>query len=77
MDFRNAFYRYKEIFSNTEDGYDDYDDRRFKKIYDDLLSFERFSVILQEPEEAKILPAWVNKYKIKSNDKTIGKDNNR
>lgn len=71
MELKKTFYRYGRIFSRDEDD----DANRFKEIYDELITFEKFSVTLQEPEEATILPAWVKKHKLKSNDKTLGKNN--
>ena len=69
MELKKTFYHYGRIFGKDEYG----DANHFKEIYDELIAFEKFSVTLEEPEDAPVLPAWVKKYKIKSNDKTLGK----
>ena len=68
LHLKAAFYHYGEVFSgDSRDGH-------FKKMYDELLTLEKFSAPLKEPEEAIIFPAWLEKHRVRSNDRTMGKE---
>ena len=69
MDLQNSFYRYKKIFKKEKE-IDDSD--RFEEMLEELVTLEKFSVMLDEPQEAVVVPAWLKKYNVKSNDKTSG-----
>ena len=68
LHLKAAFYHYGGVFSGARG------DDHFKKMYDELLTLEKFTAPLEEPEEAIILPAWLKRHRIKSNDRTMGKE---
>lgn len=70
IDLQNMLYFYRR--SSRREHVTEKNDR-FNKLFEELVAMEKFSVVLDEPREPILIPAWVKKNLVRSNDRTIGK----
>lgn len=70
VDLQEMFHHYTRRFRRG----DPTDSRdRFDQLFDELVSMEKFTVALEEPQAAILIPAWLKEHVVKSNNKTFGK----
>ena len=69
-DLQSVLYRYKKVYKRAW-RYEK--DEEFENVFEDLVTMERFSMVLDSPQEPIILPALLKRHRIVSKNKTHGK----
>lgn len=69
-DLQSVIYRYKKVYKRAW-RYEKEDE--FENVFEDLMTMERFSMVLNKPQEPILLPALLKRHRIISKNKTHGK----